>query len=49
MYTKKDIKYMKHIRMLKNKNKSLIKFNRELNDNVKETINFVTELIKNRK
>ena len=49
MYTKKDIKYMKHIRMLKNKNKLLIKFNRELNDNVKETINFVTELIKNRK
>ena len=49
MYTKKDIKYMKHIRMLKKNNKLVIKFNRELNDNVTETINFVTELIKNRK
>jgi len=49
MYTKKDIRYMKHIRMLKNKNKLLIKFNTELKDNVEETCNFVAELIKNRK
>ena len=49
MYTKKDIKYMKHIRMLKNKNKLLIKFNRELNDNVRDNCCFITELIKNRK
>ena len=49
MYTKKDIKNMKHIRMLKKNNKLLIKFNRELNYNVKEIVNHITELIKNRK
>jgi len=49
MYTKKDIRYMKHIRMLKNKNKLLIKFNRELKDNVSDNCCFITELIKNRK
>ena len=49
MISKKDIKNLKMIRMLKKNNKLLIKFNKELNDNVKETINFVTELIKNRK
>ena len=49
MISKKDIKNLKRIRKLKKNNKLLMKFNRELNDNVKETINFVTELIKNRK
>ena len=46
---KNEIKNLKKIRFLTKKNKLLMKFNRELNDNVKETINFVTELIKNRK
>lgn len=35
--------------MLKNKNNLLNRQNRELNDNVKETINFISELIKNKK
>ena len=49
MYTKKDIKNLKMIRMLKKNNKLLIKFNIELKDKVRDTINFITELIKNRK
>ena len=49
MYTKKDIRYMKHIRMLKKNNKLLNRQNKEMKDNVHETINFITELIKNKK
>ena len=49
MYTKKDIKNLKMIRMLKKNNKLLNRQNKELKDNVHETINFITELIKNRK
>ena len=49
MISKKDIKNLKMIRMLKKNNKLLIKFNRELNYNVKEMVNHITELIKNRK
>jgi hypothetical protein len=49
MISKKDIKNLKMIRMLKNKNKLLIKFNRELKDNISDNCCFITELIKNRK
>ena len=49
MISKKDIKNLKMIRMLKKNNTLLIKFNRELNYNVKEMVNHITELIKNRK
>ena len=49
MISKKDIKNLKMIRMLKKNNKLLIKFNRELNYNVKEMVNHITELMKNRK
>ena len=46
---KKEIKNLKKIRMLEHKNKLLMKFNRELNDNVIDSINFISELIKNKK
>jgi len=49
MISKKDIKNLKMIRMLKKNNTLLNRQNKELNDNVKETINFISELIKNRK
>jgi hypothetical protein len=49
MISKKDIKNLKMIRMLKKNNTLLIKFNRELKDNVSDSICFITELIKNRK
>jgi len=49
MISKKDIKNLKMIRMLKNVNKLLIKFNIELKDNIRETCNFVNDLIENRK
>ena len=47
MISKKDIKNLKMIRMLKNVNKLLIKFNIELKDNIRETCNFVNDLIEN--
>jgi len=49
MISKKDIKNLKMIRMLKKNNKLLKKFNFELKNNVSDTINFISELIKNRK
>jgi len=49
MISKKDIKNLKMIRMLKKNNKVLLNFNKELNCNVKEMVNHITEFIKNRK
>jgi len=46
---KNEINFRKKIRFLTKKNKLLMKFNRELNDNVIDSINFISELIKNKK
>jgi len=49
MLTKRDIIILKKNRFLIRQNKILTKYNKELKDNVHETINFISELIKNRK
>jgi len=49
MVSKKDIRNMKYIRMLKKNNKLLIKFNKELHYNIREMINHISELIKDTK
>ena len=49
MISKKDIKQMKHIRMLKKNNKLLIKWNVELKYNIREMINHICEFIKDSK
>jgi len=49
MISKQDIKNLKLIRMLKKNNKLLNRQHQELKDNVHETINFITEMIKNKK